>query len=234
MIKLEEMQQELTMIDPKIWVADVLTILKEAFGLRLAYLGLQGSYRRGEATEDSDIDLVVLLDVLETADLDLYRSIVHAMPEGHKACGFICGVRDFAAWPRHELFPFKMDTADFYGQLDDFLPPVNADDIRLGVNISASALVHMLTHSYLYAESESRSSILKEACKSAFFIMRVSNYLATGVYSDTKKDLFSRLDGVEKQIVAAGMDFPLWQSTHSEQETFTMLLEWSRKVMCNR
>lgn len=219
------------MIDPQKWVTDVLAKLKDAFGSRLAYLGLQGSYRRGEATENSDIDLVVLLDVVNLPDLDLYRSIVHAMPEGHKACGFIAGVEDFAAWPRHELFPFKMDTADYYGRLDDFLPPVSTEDIRLGVSISASALVHMLTHSYLYAENEAKASILKEACKSAFFILRVSNYLATGVYSDSKKDLFSRLDGDEKEILAAGMDFPAWVNAHSEQEAFTMLLEWSQTVM---
>lgn len=222
------------MIEPQAWVTSVLAKLKDTFGSRLVYLGLQGSYHRGEATEASDIDLVVLLDVVNLADLDLYRGIVHAMPEGHKACGFICGVNDFAAWPRHELFPFKMDTADYYGRLDDFLPPVSADDIRLGVCISASALVHMLTHSYLYAENESRVSISKEACKSAFFIMRVSNYLVTGVYSDSKKDLLSRLDGIEKEIIAASMDFSAWLNAHSEQETFAMLLEWSRKVMRSR
>lgn len=219
------------MIDPQTWVTDVLAKLKDVFGSRLAYLGLQGSYRRGEATEKSDIDLVVLLDVVNLADLDLYRSIVHAMPEGHKACGLICGVSDFAAWPRHELFPFKMDTTDYYGHLDDFIPSVSADDIRLGVSISASALVHMLTHSYLYADNESKVSILQEACKAAFFIMRVSKYIDTNVYSESKKDLLSRLDGVEKEILTAGMDFSAWMNTHSEQDTFMMLLEWSRKVM---
>lgn len=222
------------MIEPQTWVAGILGRLKEAFGSRLAYVGLQGSYRRGEATEDSDIDLVVLLDVVEPADLDLYRGIVQGMPEGNKACGFMCSVADFAAWPRHELFPFKMDTADHYGRLDDFLPPVSEDDIRLGVAISASALVHMLTHGYLYADCESRAPLLKEACKSAFFIMRVTNYLATGVYSGSKKDLINRLTGCEKEIIAAGMDFPGRIAAHSEQEIFAMLLEWSRTVMRRR
>lgn len=87
------------MIEPQTWVADALARMKKAFGPRLAYLGLQGSYRRGEATETSDIDLVVLLDTVEPADLDIYRSIVHALPEGHKACGFCSGTEEFFHWP---------------------------------------------------------------------------------------------------------------------------------------
>ncbi len=50
---------------------------------------------RGEAIEASDIDLVVLLDTVELADLDVYRSIIHALPEKHKACGFISGTGKF-------------------------------------------------------------------------------------------------------------------------------------------
>ncbi|MBQ9141799.1 MAG: nucleotidyltransferase domain-containing protein [Lachnospiraceae bacterium] len=32
---------------------------KDEFGDRLLYVGLQGSYLRGEATESSDIDIMV-------------------------------------------------------------------------------------------------------------------------------------------------------------------------------
>ena len=168
------------MIEPQTWVADALARMKKAFGPRLAYLGLQGSYRRGEATETSDIDLVVLLDTVEPADLDIYRSIVHALPEGHKACGFCSGTEEFFHWPRHELLPFSMDTDDYYGRLKDFLPPLSQEDARAGAKIGASALLHLLTHSYLYAEPEARPAILKDAYKAAFFVMQVVYYLASG------------------------------------------------------
>lgn len=219
------------MIEPQTWVSEVLVRLQEHFGDRLKYLGLQGSYRRGEAHEASDIDLVVLLDAVSLDDLDAYRAIVHAMPEGEKSCGFISGVKEFAAWPRHELFPFKMDTDDYYGKLDEFLPPIAKDDIQKGANISASVLVHALTHSYLYADPEARPAIMKEACKSAFFLMQVAHYLASGTYCQSKQELLSRLTGAEKEIIMAGMDFPAWLSAHSEKEAFTMLLEWCRSVM---
>ena len=36
-------------------------LLRQQFGEQLLYVGLQGSCRRGEATENSDIDAVVVL-----------------------------------------------------------------------------------------------------------------------------------------------------------------------------
>lgn len=39
------------MIEPQTWVADALARMKKAFGPRLAYLGLQGSYRRERPPE---------------------------------------------------------------------------------------------------------------------------------------------------------------------------------------
>ena len=44
--------------ESKHWCTLLAKKLKEAFGETLYFLGLQGSYRRGEATPDSDIDAV--------------------------------------------------------------------------------------------------------------------------------------------------------------------------------
>ena len=219
------------MIEPQTWVADALARMKKAFGPRLAYLGLQGSYRRGEATETSDIDLVVLLDTVEPADLDIYRSIVHALPEGHKACVFCSGTEEFFHWPRHELLPFSMDTDDYYGRLKDFLPPLSQEDARAGAKIGASALLHLLTHSYLYAEPEARPAILKDAYKAAFFVMQVVYYLASGQYCRSKKELLACLDGAEKEILQAGLDVPAWLAAHTETQDFALLRGWCGGVL---
>ncbi|MGE4193441.1 MAG: nucleotidyltransferase domain-containing protein [Pseudodesulfovibrio sp.] len=219
------------MIEAQSWTADVLVSLRETFGTRLKYFGLQGSYRRGEATEASDIDLVVLLDEISLDDLDAYRAIVHAMPEGDKACGFICGLEEFAAWPPHELFSFRMDTADLFNRLDDFLPPISREDIRLGAKISAATLLHPLTHSYLYAGDEAKPRILNEACKYAFFLLLVCEYLDSGRYCESKQELLARLDSPRRDILLAGMDFSAWRETHEDRETFGMLLDWCRGIL---
>ena len=50
------------MIDMKVWTERFLTALDGCFGDRVWFVGLQGSYGRGEAGPDSDIDMVVILD----------------------------------------------------------------------------------------------------------------------------------------------------------------------------
>ena len=50
------------------WIQQYLSKLKSLFGSRLAFVGLQGSYGRGEATDNSDIDVVVILDHAEPED----------------------------------------------------------------------------------------------------------------------------------------------------------------------
>ena len=57
------------MIDITVWMKNFLQTLNETFGDRVWFVGLQGSYGRGEATETSDIDVVVILDELSTMDI---------------------------------------------------------------------------------------------------------------------------------------------------------------------
>ncbi len=54
--------------------------LRRTFGERICFAGLQGSYGRGEATESSDIDLVVILDRLSPQDIAVYRHMLSGLP----------------------------------------------------------------------------------------------------------------------------------------------------------
>ena len=46
------------MIDINAWMNDFILKLNEVFASRVWFVGLQGSYGRGEATETSDIDVL--------------------------------------------------------------------------------------------------------------------------------------------------------------------------------
>lgn len=219
------------MIDSPRWMADLLSQLQGIFGSRLLYLGLQGSYRRGEATENSDIDVVVLLDTVTLDDLDAYRAVIHTMPEGEKACGFISGTQELLYWPRHELFIFKRDTSDYYGKLDDFLPVVTDRDAKEAVVIGASQLTHMLTHSYLYAQGDDRLSMLRDAYKNCFFIITVNCYLRSGIYCKSKKELLTYADDREKKIIEATLDIDKYLKSNTEKEMYAFLLKWCKTTM---
>jgi hypothetical protein len=224
--------EKLIMIEPKKWAEEAVSRLKEAFGPRLLYVGLQGSRQRGEANENSDIDLVTLLDEVSLADLDAHRAVTDALPEGGKTCGFICGIKDFAHWPRHELFPFQMDTRDYYGRLADFMPPLSREDIVLGVKISASTLLHALTHTYLYGAPDTFSPFMAEACKAAFFMLRTKAYLKSGQWPATKKELLiETLPDGEREIIQASQNFAAWSKAHTHGHTPEILMALCREIL---
>ena len=134
------------MVNIDTWMEGFLSRLKETFGPRLLFLGLQGSYGRGEANEDSDIDVVCVLDRVDLADLDTYRTLVRGMPEGEKACGFLCGAEELKRWPEYDLCSVVRDTRPLFGSWEGLLPPLGRADLARGVAIGASGLYHAAVH----------------------------------------------------------------------------------------
>ena len=79
------------MIDITMWMQNFLQTLNETFANRVWFVGLQGSYGRGEATETSDIDIVVILDELSAVDIQAYNSMLDTMAHRELICGFLSG-----------------------------------------------------------------------------------------------------------------------------------------------
>ena len=65
------------MIDIESWINRFLISLEQYFGSRTEFVGLQGSYGRGEATDSSDIDIVVILDKLSADDVRKYNEMLN-------------------------------------------------------------------------------------------------------------------------------------------------------------
>lgn len=61
------------MIDIRAYMRELVGTLKTVFENRLLYVGLQGSYLRAEATEKSDIDVMVVIDEMKPKDLRDYK-----------------------------------------------------------------------------------------------------------------------------------------------------------------
>ncbi len=102
-----------------LWLNELEEKLKEAFKNNLLYIGLQGSYARGEADNSSDIDIVVILNSLSMQDLQAYKAVLNTMPYKEKSCGFVSEREEIQNWSKEDLFQFFYDTKNIYGKIEN-------------------------------------------------------------------------------------------------------------------
>ncbi|MDD4312502.1 MAG: nucleotidyltransferase domain-containing protein [Eubacteriales bacterium] len=219
------------MIQIDLWMNELTRKLTEQFADQLLFVGLQGSYQRNEAHEESDIDAVVILETLSMRDIALYRALLQSMPESEKACGFISGRQELYNWATHELFQFEQDTHAYYGSLHELLPPIDQMDIARSAKISACNLYHAVCHAAIHDSDPAEA--LKGLYKAAFFLLQIVYYRNTGDYIHTKRDLLPKLNGEEREILSLSMNWPM----HAEQVRtnpdfyFDRLIQWSAAVL---
>ena len=151
-------------LDISAWMNDFLKALEETFGKRVWFVGLQGSYGRGEATETSDIDLVVILDELTAADIPTYNAMLDTLPHRELICGFLSGKEEILHWDAADLFQFSHDTTPIRGTLDSLLPLIDDAAVQRAIHMGACNIFHGCVHNMLYEKSEDilRSVALKD------------------------------------------------------------------------
>ena len=142
------------MIDINSWINEFLTKLNNAFANRVWFVGLQGSYGRGEATETSDIDMVVILDEFNTTDIQTYNEMLDTMPHRALICGFISGKEEIMNWEPSDLFQFYYDTTPLKGSLDDLLSVIDENAVKKAIKTGACNIFHGCVHNMLYEKSE--------------------------------------------------------------------------------
>lgn len=211
------------MINAEKWILTFTDKLKTAFADRLLFVGLQGSYSRGEAREDSDIDIMVVLADLGLNELKAYRELLATMPDNEKACGFIAGKDELLNWPKYEIFQLVQQTKTYHGSLAGLLPEIKRKDIVDSAQIGVANLYHAACHTYLYEKQEERSEALKGIYKGAFFVLQVLHYLRSGLYVHTKKDLLPLLSPVEQEILSPGM---CW-----DEVAYKRIINWCTEVL---
>ena len=133
------------------YMEHLVQLLRQQFGEQLLYVGLQGSCRRGEATENSDIDAVVVLEELSIPHLQQYRDILCRLGQKEKSCGFICGRKELAGWNPLESCLMLHETLDLYGKLEELMPPYTQEDVRVYLKLNLGNLYHELCHRYLHS-----------------------------------------------------------------------------------
>ena len=157
------------MIDITNWLAAFQIKLNEVFDNRVWFVGLQGSYGRGEARDTSDIDIVVILDELSAMDIQTYNDMLDTLPHRELICGFLSGKTEIMNWEPSDLFQFCNDTTPIKGSLDEVLAVVDESAINRAIKIGVCNIYHGCVHNMLHEKSE---DVLRGLYKSASFVIQ--------------------------------------------------------------
>ena len=190
------------MIDITAWMQNFLQALNETFANRVWFVGLQGSYGRGEATETSDIDIVAILDELSVADIQTYNTMLNTMPHRELICGFLSGKKEIMKWEPSDLFQFCHDTTPIKGNLDEVLAVIDESAVNRAIKIGACNIYHGCVHNMLHEKSE---DILRDLYKSASFVVQAIAFKQTGNYISHQKELLQVVSSDEQVIVETSM-----------------------------
>ena len=213
------------MIDITIWMPKFLQALNETFGNRVWFVGLQGSYGRGEETETSDIDIVVILDELSAIDIQIYNSMLDTLPHRELICGFLSGKKEIMNWEPSDLFQFCHDTTPIKGSLDEILAVIDESAVNRAIKIGACNIFHGCVHNMLYEKSE---DILRGLYKSASFVVQAIAFKQTGNYISHQKVLLQVVSFDERVIVETFLNLKNGGAIDFNSMSET-LFAWSKK-----
>ena len=213
------------MVDITVWMQNFLQTLNKTFENRVWFVGLQGSYGRGEATETSDIDVVVILDELSAKDIQIYNDMLDTLPHRKLICGFLSGKNEIMNWEPSDLFQFCNDTTPIKGTLEEVFALIDESAINRAIKIGACNIFHGCVHNMLHEKSE---DILRGLYKSASFVVQAIVFKQTGNYIKYQEELLKVVSSDELVIVENFMnlknggtiDFSLMSET---------LFDWAKK-----
>ena len=218
------------MFDAEVYMNQLCDALVSCFGDRLVYVGLQGSYMRGEATERSDIDPMVVIDDLSITDLNHYRQIISTLAYPELSCGFLCGKNELENWNPLEICHLRHTTMDIRGELASLVPTYTEQDVRNFVKMSVNNLYHEITHRYIHATDERNMISITGSYKGVFYIRQNLHYLETGSFLSTKSELLRSLSGLDRDVLATSIALGNGEEM-AFHNAFTLLHGWCQSIM---
>lgn len=214
------------MVDIKTWITSFTEKVEQTFPNRVWFIGLQGSYGRGEATETSDIDVVVILDVLRIDDLKVYRDMLDTLPNRDLICGFISGKNELLNWETSDLFQFYYDTTPIKGSLDCLLEKIDKQTVKRAIRIGACNIYHACVHNFVHEKSD---DILRSLYKSAAFVLQAVWFYETGKYIKSKAELQNAI--TPPSAVLTNVQELKNGATVKFEEMSELLLNWAKTII---
>ncbi len=218
------------MINIEKWIDAFIIKLNEIFGNRVWFIGLQGSYGRGEASETSDIDVVVILDQLSTSDIQVYNAMLDTLPHRELVCGFLSGKEQILNWEPSDLFQFYYDTTPIKGSIDELLAAIDETAVNRAIKIGVCNIYHGCVHNMLHEKSE---DILRGLYKAASFVVQAIAFKQAGKYIKHQRDLLSVVSPDERTIIETFIKYKSGLSVDFEKASHTLFL-WSKEWIAKR
>lgn len=217
------------MIDINVWMEDFIQKLNNVFANRVWFIGLQGSYGREEATETSDIDVVVILDELKASDIQAYNNMLDTLQHRKLICGFLSGKDEIIHWEPSDLFQFYYDTTPIKGNLDDLLSSIDNADIDRAIKIGACNIYHGCVHNMLHEKSE---NVLQGLYKAASFVVQAIVFKQTRNYFKHQNKLIQAALPEEQTIIENFLKYKNNKVIDFDKAS-EVLFEWSKKWIKN-
>lgn len=215
------------MINITEWMNTFTTALDNTFGERIYFTGLQGSYARQEATDTSDIDVVVILDILNAEDILTYDKMLSSLPHLELICGFISGKSEIMNWESSDLFQFYHDTKPVKGNLDELIPLIKNSDIDRAIKTGVCNIYHGCVHNMLHDKND---DIVRGLYKSASFVIQAKHFRQTGEYIHLVKDLMKYTTDEDRVILEIFLQLKKGEAVKFNQMS-EILFNWSKKII---
>ena len=204
--------------------------LNNTFGARVWFVGLQGSYARGEATKTSDIDVVVILDELSAMDIQTYNTMLDSLSHRELICGFLSGKDDLMNWEPSDLFQFCYDTTPIKGNLDEVMAVIDKSAVNRAIKIGVCNIYHGCIHNMLHEKSE---DILRGLYKSASFVVQAIAFKQTGKYICHQKELLQVVSSDEQKIIETFMTLKNGGTVNFDLMSETLFV-WSKNWIAEK
>lgn len=209
------------------WLQQFKEKLLNEFGETIQFIGIQGSRARNEATENSDIDVVVIFDTLTIDKLKRYEVVVQTMPDRHLLCGFVGGIDDLDTWDKADLFTFVYDTQTVYGHLSISKTTITTEHVKKFVRSTAGNIYHMTLHNYLHGKS---SEMIHGLFKNVRFAVQGNVFLQQDKFISQLNELPTFTTGYDTDVIDRLISLKNNAQVDLDRDT-ELLLAWSKETL---
>jgi predicted nucleotidyltransferase len=218
------------------WLADFLGALQKHFGKRILYAANHGSWARGEARPESDIDCMVVMDKVNDDDITAFRDIMNTMPGADAfGSGLFLSAGELKQTPRFNTIQFFYGCNVLYGSLEGIIEPPGREEFIMNVMYKANENLHHARHYLLFPHDLPKVvHRLKYPFKNCYYALQSWVFLKEGIFILRKDDMLELLDDEnDKQVVLTARD---WYRTAEDRTArpayYIELLErWSKGMI---